>query len=35
MNKKELALSLEYFLFGLNSVPGYTARIFIDNARAY
>lgn len=32
MNKKELALSLEYFLFGLNAVPGYTARIFIDNA---
>jgi len=33
MNKKELALSLEYFLFGLNSVPKYTAKIFIDNAK--
>lgn len=32
MNKKELALSLEYFLFGLNSIPKYTAKIFIDNA---
>lgn len=32
MNKKELMLSLEYFLFVLEAVPKYSAKIFFENA---
>lgn len=32
MNKKELILSLDYFLFELQAVPKFTAKVFFDNA---
>ena len=33
MEKEKIVPTLNYFLFGLGSVPGYTAKIFIDNAK--